>query len=147
MQAVDILCDDRDHLPCGLELHDRVVNRVRLGTGMNLPRLQLVVPVFDARRLRCEELLVEHRTPSFPHAVRPAKIGNAAGRRHTGAGEYEDAPRGPKVMNEVRTDRVIECHRDCPNTLYSVVRTWSDLAGSRLLCGFREFCVDRRGAS
>ena len=93
MQPVDVLRDDGDDFSGALERDDRVVQGVRLSALIDVPRLELVVPVLDPRLLGCEELVVVHRTPPRPHAAGPAEVGDAARRRHAGAGEDQNATR------------------------------------------------------
>jgi len=101
MQPVDVLRDDGDDFSCALERDDRVVQGVRLRTLIDVPRLELVVPVLDACFLGCEELVVVHRTPPRPDAAGPAEVGDAARRRHAGAGKDEDPLRSPQPVGEI----------------------------------------------
>ncbi len=80
MQAVDILRDDREHLPGALERHDGDVKGVGPRALIDRPRFQLVVPVLGARGFRREKLVVVDGTPACPDAPRSAKVGNPAGR-------------------------------------------------------------------
>src|SRR5439155_6648318 len=82
-----------------------VVRGIRPRLLVDVPRLELVVPVLDARRFRREKLVVVHGTPPRPHAVRPAEIGDAARRRDAGARKDEDALRPPERLDEPRVER------------------------------------------
>ena len=90
--------------PGALERDHRVVGGVRPRLLIEVPCLELVVPVLDAGRLGGEELVVVNRTPPGPDAARSAEIGDAARRRNAGPGEDEHAPRAPQRVHQPRID-------------------------------------------
>jgi len=93
METIDVLRHHGQNLVRPLERDDRRVKRIGTGALINLPCLQLEVPVLDPRRLGRQELVVVHRTPSRPHAARSAKVRYPASSRHAGAGDDQDPSR------------------------------------------------------
>src|SRR5690348_12492943 len=77
-----------------------VVHSVGTRRAKGLPAFELLVPVFAARRLGAHKVLVVDRLPARPHALRPAKVGYAAGSRDAGTGEDQDSFRAAEVVGE-----------------------------------------------
>src|SRR5687767_5262232 len=100
MQAVDVLRHDREDLARALERHDCMVHGVGLRVLVALPRLELLVPVLNARRFRRHEVVVVHGPPARPETAGTAKIRNAARGRDPRPDEDEHAPGGGEELNE-----------------------------------------------
>src|SRR5213593_3874824 len=100
MEPIDVLRHDGYDFARPLERHDSVVDRVWLRVPIDLPALELEVPVLDSRRFRREKLVVVHRAPPRPHAARAAEIGNPAGGRYTRPREDEDAMRPSQLFDQ-----------------------------------------------
>jgi hypothetical protein len=93
VQTVDILRDERFQAAEALQLHQGPMG----GVGPRVPErrvaFQLVVPVFDARFLGRNELLIVHRAATGPDALRPAEIRYAGRRGNPRAREDKDMAR------------------------------------------------------
>jgi len=99
VKTVDVLRHHGERRARAFERHHRVMNRVRLRTLIDLPGLELVVPVLDARGFRGHEVVVVDRAAARPDAVRAAEIGNAARRRHASPGEDQNPVRRAKALD------------------------------------------------
>src|SRR5262249_15622880 len=64
------------------------------------PALELEVPVLNPRGFRPHEIMVIHRLPAAPNAVRPAEIGDAAAGRDAGASKHQHAAGGPPALRQ-----------------------------------------------
>ncbi len=78
VKAVDILRDYGQHFVRAFETHDCVMSGIRARLAKCLPPFQFVIPMLQPRRFRSHKIVVIDRLPLFPHALRPAKIRDAA---------------------------------------------------------------------
>ena len=87
VEQVDVLRDDRAHEPAALELRERAMRIVRLGSGQHVDPLRVEAP--DLLRVLAEgaERRVLHRVDLGPDPGRRAEVRDAALGRHAGAGE------------------------------------------------------------
>ena len=90
VQAVNVLGDNHEQFAGAFELGDGGVGGVGLGVAERGPAFELEIPVLDARRFRSHEVVVEDGLAALLHAVRPAKVGNAAAGRNIRAGENQN---------------------------------------------------------
>src|SRR5262249_35939164 len=102
MQAVNILRDDGLNAPQRLQARDRSMGGIRLRVPEVRPCLQLVVPIFDALGLASQKVLEVNGLLFGPHAVGPAKIGDAAAGGNPRTGEHQNAMGGSQTGDEVR---------------------------------------------
>ena len=87
VQTVNVLREDSSQLPGPFQSDDGVMDRVRPCRSESVSAFEFVIPMFDSRRFRAHEILEVNGLPSGPHAVRAAKVGDAAGSGDTGSGE------------------------------------------------------------
>ena len=99
MQPVDVLRDDRDNFPRPFERDDCVVQGVRPRALINVPALQLVVPVVDAPA-PTPKLQRTHRAAPSPDTPRPPEVRDAARGGDPGAAEHQDALRSAQPLDE-----------------------------------------------
>src|SRR3989442_5651925 len=90
MEAINVLRDYRGDFASLFQANNCFVNGVWLRIAESRPGLQLVIPMLDARCFRTHEVVIIHRLPARPDAVRPAKIGNTAASGNTGPRKKQD---------------------------------------------------------
>ena len=101
MQAVDVLCDDRDDLAGSFQRGQGPVPVIRLRLFELAISLLLHLPILAACFLARKEVLKENRLVSAPDSPRTSKIRNAAFGADPCAGKCNGAPGFCKQLRDL----------------------------------------------
>jgi hypothetical protein len=100
VKSVNVLRHDQENLAGFFQSNDGVVRGIRLRCAKAIPPLQLVIPVFDARRFRRHEILEVNRLAPSPDALRSAEIRDPARSRNARARKDQGLSRSAEVIGE-----------------------------------------------
>src|SRR4029077_11350152 len=93
VQPINVLRNHGQQLSGTLQVHNREMDSIRLRIAHRRPGLQFVMPIFDPRLLRSQELVIINWLPRLPDALWPAEIGDSAVGGDARASKDEEGPR------------------------------------------------------